>query len=130
MTAVGDTVQHILGLSNYHSLDTNKSEYIPAVYSDTTRQAVSEDFTEDQRNAYDTTNNIVDEALATAAFCFAGKATNDKEIREVGERIFDTLGIYGDVVHSSGENGSNTNESFAMAAANAGLHWLTSGIDV
>lgn len=130
LTAIGDTIQHTLGFSNYHSLDTNKPGYMPTVYSDTTRQAVSEDFTQIQRLHYGNTNEFIDDLIMDVALNGAVKGFGNENTGEIAKVLYEMLGTYGEKVRDGILSGATTEESIASGAISAGIEWLSANVDV
>lgn len=129
VTAVGSTLGHTFGLSNYHSMDVNHPGYTLNAYTDLTRNAVSEDYNRTQQMAYNGLNQIVDDSLEKLVFKEAKVLTGSKEAAKTAGRIYDTVGAYGDVVRDAAVHGTDGNEAIFAGLPTAALHWLTSGIN-
>ena len=130
VTAVGSTLGHTFGLSNYHSMDVNHPGYTLNAYTDATRNAVSEDYNRTQQMAYNGLNQIADDTLERLAFLGIRLLPGSKEAVKTAGRIYDTVGAYGDVVRDAAVHGTDGSEAIFAGLPAAALHWLTSGIDV
>ena len=130
LTALGSSVEHTLGRSHYHTMDMNSMGYAPSAYSNHVRETVSEDFNPSQKTIYNGVNYLMDETISNAVFGGLEWVTEVEDLGKTGERIYSTIGAFGDAVYDTGILGGNESDSMTSGILNAGLNWLTSGIDV
>lgn len=130
LTTISSGAASSFGLSGYHSLDANHPGYAHLVYSDTIRDAVSEDFNNAQELAYNNVNTAADEIFSKLAFKGISMFPGLEEAGNAGKQIYDIFGAYGETAYDAATGGATANESTALAAAVAGFDWLTSRIDI
>lgn len=129
VTAVGSTLGHTFGLSNYHSMDVNHPGYTLNAYTDATRNAVSEELNPTQKVVYNAFNDSMDEFIQESAFKGVSKLTGIGNLAAM-EDFYKGLGTYGTVVRDAAVNGGTPGEGSALGIAEAGLEFVIDRIEI
>ena len=105
ITALGSTIASDLGISHYKNIDINHEGFQGSVYSDTLRDTVSNNIGVFS-NAYDLTNNAIDNAGKSAL----SAATQIP--------IFNFTGTLGNTARDYVLNGANRDQAISQGAFN------------
>ena len=118
VAALGSDFAYQFGLSNYHGIDVNRPGYVPMVYSDTTRNAVSDDFTNAGRILYNVVNDYIDDKVA------------EQLLGEKGAKILDMAGAFGHATRNTAIKGGTPEEGSALGVASAGIELVIDDIEI
>lgn len=130
LTSIGSGIEHTLGLSHYHGIDVNKPGYTFSVYTDSVRDAVSEDFTDSGKALYNGFNSLADEAVSDFVLGGLSDLAGLEHADDAIKMAHSMLGSYGEGVRNTAIDGGTTNEALGIGTANAAIDFLTSWISV